>query len=364
MKLLQMLQACLEEWARISGLVFILLNTDDTVFVSTAPSGQCPDRERLEAFHRETALHAYLDDLSFHKIMDGQELKFILVIAGKHEAGAVIGELAVCQVESLLSAFALKNDKHTFFQELLSGSLSGRESAARARQLRIPAVMQRVVFLVQTRQLQDENALATVRSIYSSHTRDFVTALPDSGIVIIRELLTTETMEEMAQVAQTLVDMLGAEAMTSAWASYSNPAQDLESLAQAFREAKTAMEIGRIFTPEKTCFGYRNLGIGRLIYQLPPDICEMFVEEVFGKENPKDLDDETLITIRTLFENNLNMSETARQLFVHRNTLVYRFEKLQKRFGLDVRTFEDALTFKLAMMVVDYMRSQTKTRKL
>lgn len=216
--------------------------------------------------------------------------------------------------------------------------------------------MQRVIFLVETKQPQDENALATIRSIFSSRTRDFVTTLPDNGIVIIRELLSTESEKDMAGIAQMLVDMLGTEAMTSAWVSYSNPAKDLDRLRSAFLEARTAMEIGRIFSPEKPCFGYTSLGIGRLIYQLPEEICEMFVKEVFGSEKPDELDEETLITIRTLFENNLNLSETARQLYVHRNTLVYRFEKFQKRFGLDVRTFEGAMTFRLAMMVVNYMR--------
>ena len=351
-----MLQACLEEWARISGLDFTLLDGEDEIFVTTAPSGRLPSPVWLAAFREADALCLYRGGFYIYRIMEGGELRYLLVIAGNHSSAATIGELAVCQVESLIGAFAQKNDKHSFYQEMFAGTLNGQELHNRARQLRIPSLMQRVIFLVETKQPQDENALATIRSIFSSRTRDFVTTLPDNGIVIIRELLSTESEKDMAGIAQMLVDMLGTEAMTSAWVSYSNPAKDLDRLRSAFLEARTAMEIGRIFSPEKPCFGYTSLGIGRLIYQLPEEICEMFVKEVFGSEKPDELDEETLITIRTLFENNLNLSETARQLYVHRNTLVYRFEKFQKRFGLDVRTFEGAMTFRLAMMVVNYMR--------
>ena len=152
-----------------------------------------------------------------------------------------------------------------------------------------------------------------------------------------------------------LVDMLNTEAMTSAWVSYSNVADDIMELSDAYKEARTALEVGKIFYADKNVFGYNRLGIGRLIYQLPTQVCNMFVGEIFGEESLESIDDETLNIIRTFFENNLNLSETSRQLYVHRNTLVYRFEKLQKRFGLDIRTFEGALAFKLAMMVSDYI---------
>ena len=144
-----------------------------------------------------------------------------------------------------------------------------------------------------------------------------------------------------------LVDMLNTEAMTSAWVSYSNVADDIMELSDAYKEARTALEVGKIFYADKNVFGYNRLGIGRLIYQLPTQVCNMFVGEIFGEESLESIDDETLNIIRTFFENNLNLSETSRQL--------YRFEKLQKRFGLDIRTFEDALAFKLAMMVSDYI---------
>jgi len=195
----------------------------------------------------------------------------------------------------------------------------------------------------------------TLRNIFSARTRDFITALDDSGIIVVRELQSTESYEELNGIACMLVDMLNTEAMTSAWVSYSNVADDIMQLSDAYKEARTALEVGKIFYADKNVFGYNRLGIGRLIYQLPTQVCDMFVGEIFGEESLDSIDDETLNIIRTFFENNLNLSETSRQLYVHRNTLVYRFEKLQKRFGLDIRTFEDALAFKLAMMVSDYI---------
>ena len=244
-------------------------------------------------------------------------------------------------------------------QKLLLGNYTEVEAFNRARKLHISTTARRAVFLVATRQSQDEHALATIKNIFSARTHDFITAIDDSGIIIIRELSSAETYEDLEDTAHMLVDMLGAEAMTQAWVACSNTADDLRELSNAYKEARTALEIGKIFYAERAVFEYRTLGIGRLIYQLPVSICEMFIEEIFGDESLDSIDGETLAIIRTFFENNLNLSETSRQLYVHRNTLVYRFEKIQKKFGLDLRTFEDAMTFKLAMLVVGYLKSKS-----
>ena len=267
--------------------------------------------------------------------------------------------MLVCQIQSILEGFSEKNDKNSFMQKLLLGNYTEVEAFNRARKLHISTTARRAVFLVATRQSQDEHALATIKNIFSARTHDFITAIDDSGIIIIRELSSTETYEDLEDPAHMLVDMLGAEAMTQAWVACSNTADDLRELSNAYKEARTALEIGKIFYAERAVFEYRTLGIGRLIYQLPVSICEMFIEEIFGDESLDSIDGETLAIIRTFFENNLNLSETSRQLYVHRNTLVYRFEKIQKKFGLDLRTFEDAMTFKLAMLVVGYLKSKS-----
>lgn len=354
MKIQQILQKCLEDWHQISRLDFCLLNTDDSIYLSTCER-KLPAASRIEEFKESAAVCMSNTSCCLYKITEGHQLRFILVVWGTDDSLSTIGELAVCQIESLITAYGEKSDKNVFMQNLLLGSYGEVDAFNRAKKLHIATSVRRAVFLVETRQNKDENALATIRNIFSARTRDFITAVDDSGIIIVRELQPTESYDDLNSIACILVDMLNTEAMTSAWVSYSNIAEDIKELANAYKEARTALEVGKIFYSEKTIFSYNRLGIGRLIYQLPTDICEMFIDEIFREETLDSIDDETLVTIRTFFENNLNLSETSRQLYVHRNTLVYRFEKLQKKFGLDIRTFEDALTFKLAMMVVNYI---------
>lgn len=353
------LQKCMEDWKQISGLDFCLLSEDNSVFVVTGER-RIPSAGKLENFRNGDALCTANASCCLYKVMDRDELLYILIVWGSGESTSTIGELAVCQIRSLIEAYSEKNDKNAFMQKLLLGSYSEVEAFNRAKKLHISSSCQRAVFLVETRQAGDEHALTMIRNIFSARTHDFITSVDDKGIIIVRELVSTETYENLEATAHMLVDMLGAEAMTQAWVAYSNVANGLRDLANAYKEARMALEIGKIFYSERNVFGYRKLGIGRLIYQLPEEVCEMFIEEIFDGESLEVIDGETLNIIRTFFENNLNLSETSRQLYVHRNTLVYRFEKIQKRFGLDLRSFEDALTFKIAMLVSGYLRYQTK----
>lgn len=349
------LQKCMEDWKQISGLDFCLLSENNSVFVATGER-RIPSAGKLEDFRNGDALCTANASCCLYKVMDRDKLLYILIVWGSGESTSTIGELAVCQIRSLIEAYSEKNDKNAFMQKLLLGSYSEVEAFNRAKKLHISSSCQRAVFLVETRQAGDEHALTMIRNIFSARTHDFITSVDDKGIIIVRELVSTETYENLEATAHMLVDMLGAEAMTQAWVAYSNVANGLRDLANAYKEARMALEIGKIFYSERNVFGYRKLGIGRLIYQLPEEVCEMFIEEIFDGESLDAIDGETLNIIRTFFENNLNLSETSRQLYVHRNTLVYRFEKIQKRFGLDLRSFEDALTFKIAMLVSGYLR--------
>ena len=355
MKLQQVLLRCLEDWKNISGLDFCLLNADKSMYLSTCDK-KLPADSKLQDFLEEETLCVSNTSCSLYKITDSQELVFILIVWGKGDSTPVIGELAVCQIKSLITAYAEKTDKSRFMQNLLLGQFTEVDAFNKAKKLHISTSARRAVFLVETKQTKDANALATIRNIFSARTKDFITAIDDTGIIIIRELAFTEGYEELEGIACMLVDMLNTEVMTPAWVSYSNTIDSITQLSCAYQEARTALEVGKIFYADKNVFGYNRLGIGRLIYQLPVSVCEMFIDEIFREDSLDSLDDETLGIIRTFFENNLNLSETSRLLFVHRNTLVYRFEKLQKKFGLDIRTFEDALTFKLAMMVSGYIK--------
>ena len=352
------LQKYMDDWKRISHFDFCLLQEDNSILVTTCDR-RLPAESKLEEFRNSTALCLSNATCCLYKITEKNE-QLLLIVWGSEDSVSTIGELAVCQIESILESYAEKNDKNAFMQKLLLGDYTDVEAFNRARKLHISSSARRAVFLVETRQSKDEHALATIKNIFSARTHDFITSIDNRGIIIVRELTSAETYDDLENIAHMLVDMLGTEAMTQAWVAYSNTANDLKDLSNAYKEARTALEIGKIFYAERNVFGYRTLGIGRLLYQLPVSICEMFIQEIFGDESLDSIDGETLAIIRTFFENNLNLSETSRQLYVHRNTLVYRFEKIQKRFGLDLRTFEDAMTFKLAMLVSRYLRYQTK----
>ena len=174
--------------------------------------------------------------------------------------------------------------------------------------------------------------------------------------MLIKEVKQNETYEDMNMTAKVIVDMLNTEAMSSVNVAYGTIVNEIKEVSRSYKEAKLALDVGKIFYSDRKIIAYSNLGIGRLIYQLPLPLCKMFIKEIFDGKSPDEFDEETLSTINKVFENSLNVSETSRQLYIHRNTLVYRLDKLQKSTGLDLRVFEDAITFKIALMVVRYMK--------
>jgi carbohydrate diacid regulator len=224
----------------------------------------------------------------------------------------------------------------------------------RAKKLHIQEEVKRVVFLVETLS-QDETVEELLRSMFSSQNGDYITSVDEGSLILIKNLEEDDTTENCYAIARSIVDTVGAEAMVNVRIAFGNVVGDLKDVSKSYKEATMALEVGRIFYADKPVVSYESLGIGRLIYQLPIPLCRMFIREIFEGKNPDDFDEETLQTINKFFENSLNVSETSRQLFIHRNTLIYRIEKLQKATGLDVRVFDDALTLKIALMVVKYL---------
>ena len=226
----------------------------------------------------------------------------------------------------------------------------------RAKKLHIDTDVRRIVFIIETKNEKDNNALETVRNIFSSKAKDFVTAVDEKNIILVKEVKQNESYEDMNKTAKVIVDMLNTEAMSSVHVAFGTIVNEIKEVSRSYKEAKMALDVGKIFYGNRNIIAYSNLGIGRLIYQLPIPLCKMFIKEIFENRSPDDFDEETLTTINKFFENSLNVSETSRQLYIHRNTLVYRLDKLQKSTGLDLRVFEDAITFKIALMVVKYMK--------
>ena len=290
------------------------------------------------------------------KIMDEGELLYILVAKGLSEDVYMVGKIAVCQLQNLIIAYKERFDRNNFFQNLLLDNLLLVDIYNRAKKLHIEASVPRTVFLVETQMEKDSIVTELLKGMFSAHFGDYITAVDESNVILIKALEPDYTNEALMSIAETIVAMMNTEAMLNVRVSFGTVVEELKDVSKSYKEAKMALDVGKIFYAEKNTIAYSTLGIGRLIYQLPVNLCRLFIDEIFGDNVPYNLDEETLTTINKFFENNLNVSETSRQLFVHRNTLVYRIEKIQKSTGLDLRNFDDALTFKIALMVVNYMR--------
>lgn len=290
------------------------------------------------------------------KIRDEGELLYILVARGGSDEAYMIGRIAVSQIQNLVVAYKERFDRNNFFQNLLLDNLLLVDIYNRAKKLHVEVTAPRVVIIVETKVEKDGTASELLSGMFSPQSGDYITAVDESSVILIKALEPDEDYEAVARTAETIVDMMNTEAMVNVRVAYGTAVNELKDVSKSYKEAKMALEVGKIFYAERRVNAYNTLGIGRLIYQLPVNLCKIFIEEIFGDRVSLDFDEETLTTINKFFENNLNVSETSRQLFVHRNTLVYRIEKLEKSTGLDIRVFDDALTFKIALMVVNYMK--------
>ena len=180
--------------------------------------------------------------------------------------------------------------------------------------------------------------------------------MDEKNIIVVKELADNETYDDLNKTADVIINLFKSDADCNIHIAYGTIVHEIKEVSRSYKEARMALDVGKIFFEEKDVIAYSQLGIGRLIYQLPLPLCKMFIKEIFDNKSPDDFDEELLVTINKFFENSLNVSETSRQLYIHRNTLVYRLDKLQKSTGLDLRVFEDAITFKIALMVVKYMK--------
>ena len=279
-----------------------------------------------------------------------------LTWVGNAISGYMVGKLAAFQIQNLLVAYKERYDKDNFIKNLLLDNLLLVDIYNRAKKLHIETSVNRVVFLIETKDEKDSNALETVKGLFAGKSRDFITQVDEKNIILVKELKEEEGYEDMEKTANVILDMLNTEAMISVHVSFGTIVNEIKDVSRSYKEAKMALDVGKIFYSDQNVIAYSSLGIGRLIYQLPMPLCKMFIGEIFGENTPDDFDDETIATINKFFENSLNVSETSRQLYIHRNTLVYRLDKLEKSTGLDLRVFDDAITFKIALMVVKYMK--------
>ena len=351
----QILQNTIEGLKGITRIDFCVMDTDGKSLATTF-SEQRNYEEEVVAFVESPADSQVVQGNQFFKIFDEHQLEYILLANGGSDDVYMVGKIVTFQIQNLLIAYKERFDKDNFVKNLLLDNLLLVDIYNRAKKLHIDTEVKRVIFIIETKHEKDSNSLDNVRNLLGNRAKDFVTAVDEKNIIVVKELEPGDGHAELEKTAQSLYTLLLEEGEEGVLIAYGTIVNDIKEVSKSYKEAKLALDVGKIFFGDRSVIAYSTLGIGRLIYQLPIPLCKMFIREIFEGKSPDDFDEETLTTINKFFENNLNVSETSRQLYIHRNTLVYRLDKLQKSTGLDLRVFEDAITFKIALMVVRYMK--------
>lgn len=350
----QVIQSCLDDLKTITKVDLAVVDVEGVMVAKNSDRFE-QNVEFVTEFAASPAGSQVLQGCQYLKIYDEEDPVYVL-LCGDSSEEYMIGKIAVSNIQNLITAYKERFDRNNFFQNLILDNLLLVDIYNRAKKLHIEIQKPRVVLLLEIPAGKENYAMEFLKSMFSAQSGDYVTAVDENTLIVVKQVEAKDSYAEVVEVAETTVAMMNTEAMINVRVAYGTIVEELKDVSKSYKEAKMALDVGKIFYAEKTVTAYSTLGIGRLIYQLPINLCEMFIEEIFGGKVPEELDEETLTTINTFLENNLNVSETSRQLYVHRNTLLYRLEKLEKYTGLDIRIFDDALTLKIALMVVRYMR--------
>lgn len=351
----QILQNTIDGLKGITRIDLCIIDVEGKVLAATFPDA---DKyiEPAQAFVGSPADSQVVNGCQFFKVFDEHQLEYILLANGDSDDVYMVGKIASFQIQNLLVAYKERFDKDNFIKNLLLDNLLLVDIYNRAKKLHIDTEVRRVVFIVETNRDKEGNELERIRGIFGGKSKDFVTAVDEKNIIVVKEVAENEGYDDLNKTAEVIVNLFRSDADNDVHVAYGTIVNEIKEVSRSYKEARMALDVGKIFFEEKDVIAYSTLGIGRLIYQLPIPLCKMFIKEIFDGKSPDDFDEETLTTINKFFENSLNVSETSRQLYIHRNTLVYRLDKLQKFTGLDLRVFEDAITFKIALMVVKYMK--------
>ena len=284
--------------------------------------------------------------------------EYAVFCTGDDESAKGFCQLAYIALNDAKIFYEEKHDRGTFVKNIIMDNILPGDIYIRAKELHFATDAPRAVFLIRQVGHSDVATVDVLSGMFPDKLQDFVLSINEADIAVVKQISGTTGTEELEKMAATMEETLKNELRIKTVIGIGTVADHLRELADSYKEAQTAIEVGKVFDTEKSIMHYENLGIGRLIYQLPTTLCEIFLSEVFKKNSIDSLDQETLFTINKFFENNLNVSETSRKLFVHRNTLVYRLEKIKKLTGLDLRQFDHAIVFKVALMVRKYLTSR------
>ncbi|MBC8571013.1 PucR family transcriptional regulator [Zongyangia hominis] len=347
------------------GVVHQMRDTLDRVIGvvdDTATIISCSDLTRIG----ETSEYISLDLVESNDLFvrDGYTYKpfgtrikpdYAVFVEGTDDMAAKFAGVLAVSLASIKQYYDEKYDRNNFIKNVILDNILPGDIYVKARELHFNTDINRVVLLIRIVSSNDISAFDVIQNLFPDKQKDFVFNISESDIVLVKEIKPGIESKDLEKLARSIVDTLGSEFYTRVVVGIGTSVAGIKDLARSFKEAQVALEVGKVFDTEKSIVSYDNLGIARLIYQLPTTLCEMFLREVFKKGSIESLDHETLFTIQKFFENNLNVSETSRKLFVHRNTLVYRLEKIKKLTGLDLREFDHAIIFKVALMVKKYL---------
>ncbi len=351
----QILQTTIDGLKGITRIDLCVIDTEGKVLASTFPEADNYTGSVM-SFIDSPADSQVIQGYQFFKVFDENQLEYIVLANGGSDDVYMVGKIAAFQIQNLLIAYKERFDKDNFIKNLLLDNLLLVDIYNRAKKLHIQTDVKRAVFLIETSHDKDINSLESVRALFGAKSKDFITAVDEKNIIVVKEVGPGEGYADLNRTAKVIKDLLAGEGEEMVRIAYGTIVGEIKEVSRSYKEARMALDVGKIFFDDRDIIAYSALGIGRLIYQLPIPLCKMFIREIFDGKSPDDFDEETLVTINKFFENSLNVSETSRQLYIHRNTLVYRLDKLQKSTGLDLRVFEDAITFKIALMVVKYMK--------
>jgi len=335
-----------------------IFERDGKVVASTEDDMLGKQLEELQSFINSPAEGQSLAGYNYFKVFDNNVTEYVVAAKGEDVESYRVGQIAAFNLQTLLVAYKERFDKDNFIKNLLLDNLLLVDIYSRSKKMHIENNIKRIVYLISVD--ADENAADSIsaekiRELFPMRNKDFVTAVDEDSVILVKEL-TVGDNEEIESIGKKISDKIFETTGEYPYVSIGSVVNDLKFVSASFKEAKMASEVGKIFEPEKTIVNYNKLGIGRLIYQLPMTLCKVFLEEVLKDISLEHLDDETFITVNKFFENNLNVSETSRQIYIHRNTLVYRLDKLQKLTALDLRNFDDAIVFKITLMVNQYVK--------
>ena len=347
------------------GIVHQMVDVVDRTFGVIDETGtviSCSELGRIGEVHSHTVADVFAS--TERMVADGYTYQvfgilmhpeYAIFVEGEDEIAARYASVLAVSLSTIKQYYDEKYDRGNFIKNIILDNILPGDIYIKARELHFNSDVSRAILLIRITENNDVSVFEVIQDLFPDKTKDFVININETDIALVKEVKHNIEPKDLEKLARSIADSLGTEYYTHVLVGIGTAVDSIKDLARSYREAQISLEVGKVFDTEKTIVSYENLGIARLIYQLPTTLCDMFLREIFKRGSIESLDHETLFTIQKFFENNLNVSETSRKLFVHRNTLVYRLEKIKKLTGLDLREFDDAIVFKVALMVKKYL---------